>query len=85
MKRGTLLRKPSITLDNPNPNAHRKKHISTNLEIIVTESYVESRKNLDPDLEQKEKTKTIWFGWSANRSRSETKKRPRKRSGLAKK
>jgi hypothetical protein len=34
-----------------------KKHISTNLEIIVTESYVESRKNLDPDLEQKEKTK----------------------------
>jgi hypothetical protein len=54
MKREPLLRKPSITLDNPNPNA-QKKDVSTNLEIIVTESCVESRKNLDPDLEQKEK------------------------------
>ena len=65
MKREPLLRKPSITLDNPNPNA-QKKDVSTNLEIIVTESYVESRKNLDPDLEQKEKTKKNWIGWPDN-------------------
>jgi hypothetical protein len=41
------------------------------------ESYVERRKNLDPDLEQEEKTKKIWIGWPANRSRSGTKKQKR--------
>jgi len=34
-------------------------------------------KNLDPDLEQKEKTKKIWIGWPANRSKSGTKKQKR--------
>jgi hypothetical protein len=43
----------------------------------VTESYAESRKNFDPDLEQKEKTKKIWIGWPANQSRSGTKKQKR--------
>jgi hypothetical protein len=65
----------------------KTKDISTNLEIIVTEFFVESRKNLDPDLEQKEKTKKSGsVGRPTNPDLEQKyKKRPScKRSGLAK-